>query len=147
MDKKTKTKKLQTNIPEPLMARITARSEELWGENDSASNVVATALRDWLSQNESGEIDYNEYERIGFPLVREPNRYSMEDPEMKKFVEACWANDAAIHTPLLIYYCGQKLVVLDGLARFTAVVAAWKSGVSIIKRVPFQRFVGEEHLA
>lgn len=100
-----------------------------------------------LGYDESGEIDYTEYERLGFPLLRDPGRYSMDDPEMRKFVESCWGHPSLIHTPILIYYYGGNFVVLDGLARFAAVVAAWKNGVSNQKRIPFHRLFGEERLA
>lgn len=239
MDKKTKTAKIQTNIPEPLMERITARSEELWGENDSASNVVATALRDWLSHSKrgsfearldqmerriehllttrpadgfqvgrpsladpqvrrrlglkmpersapplpkspttkqieslgvqlvrahrqrkvtfsyvppeyllgydpAGTVDYSAYERVGFPLIRDPQSYSPENPSMKLIVESSCVQTSLINEPLLIYFFGRKLVVLDGLARFTAMLEVWRRGLRGMTRVPIELFTGEE---
>jgi hypothetical protein len=239
MEKDVKTKKLQTNIPEPLFDRIKARAERLWGENDSESNVVATALRDWLSQSErgcldarldqmerriehllttrpaegfrddrptlddpqvqrrlglkdhppvgvalpknpsanaiaklgrqlirnhrekkieldfievdyllgydsSGRVDYSAYERAGFPLLRDPESYSFDDPTMKQILESSCASTNLIYTPILIYFNGGNLIVLDGLSRFTAMLEAWRQGRRGMTRVPIELFVGEE---
>ena len=219
MDKNAKTKKPHTNILEPLLDRIKARAERLWGENDSESNVVATALRDWLSQSErgslesridqmerridyllttrpadgfrddrptlddphvrlrlgledrrppsmelpklptpadfaklgrqlvrnhrekkieldfigvesllgydsSGSIDYSAYERAGFPLLRNPQSYSLDNPTMRQYLESCFASTKLMYTPILIYFSGGILIVLDGLARFTVMLEA-----------------------
>ena len=52
-----------------------------------------------------------------------------------------------IHAPLLIYFYGKNLVILDGVARFTAVVEAWKQGVCEPCTVPFELYVGDENNA
>ncbi|MBX3728548.1 MAG: hypothetical protein KF858_05120 [Candidatus Sumerlaeia bacterium] len=243
MEKDVKTKKLQTNIPEPLFDRIKARAERLWGENDSESNVVATALRDWMSQSErggldarldqmerrieyllttrpaegfrddrptlddpqvqrrlgltdplpistgvpklpnkpdpkevaemgvellqnhrrtkcsygligpeyllgydpAGRVDFANYESAGFPLLRDPKSYNLEDSTMKQIFESYCVKP--IYAPLLIYYYGKKIVVLDGLARFAAMLEAWRQSRCGMTRVPVELFIGEEDLA
>lgn len=224
------------------MERITARSEEQWGENDSASSVVATVLRDWLSHSErgsfdarldqmerriehllttrpadgfqvgrpslddpqvqrrlglkdhppvgvalpknpsanaiaklgrqlirnhrekkieldfieveyllgydsSGRVDYSAYERAGFPLLRDPESYNFDDPTMKQLVESCCASSKPIYTPILIYFYGGDLIVLDGMARFIALLEAWRQGRRGMTRVPIELFAGEENEA
>jgi len=245
MDKNAPTKKLQTNIPEALFDKIKARAELLWGENDSGSNVIATVLRDWLSQSQrgffdarldqmerriehllttrpadgfqvgrpslddqqvrrrlgfeeaapvvttiavkppvlpempsakkiseigielsrkhrskgvgfdfikieyllgydpEGQVDYSAYERAGFSLLRDTMSYSLEDPTMKQVLDRCWTNTKFTCAPLLTFYCGGKLVVLDGLARFTALMEVWRQGRGTPTRVPIELFFGD----
>lgn len=97
-----------------------------------------------LGYESTGAIDYLAYERAGFPLSRSVESYRLEDPSMKQFAESCWVQQPIIHAPLLIYFYGKNLVILDGVARFTAVVEAWKQGVCEPCSVPFELYVGDE---
>lgn len=100
-----------------------------------------------LGYDPAGTVDHSAYERVGFPLIRDPQSYSPDNPSMKLIIESSCVRTSLINEPLLIYFFDRKLIVLDGLARFTALLEVWRQGLRGMTRVPIELFTGEENEA
>ncbi|MCB2156542.1 hypothetical protein KQI84_16825 [bacterium] len=90
-----------------------------------------------------GHVEFSAYERAGFPLLRDAAYYNMQEPTMKQILDRCWTNTKFTCAPLLTYSYGGKLIVLDGLARFTALMEVWRQGLGTPTRLPIELFFGD----
>jgi hypothetical protein len=73
----------------------------------------------------------------------ENNELAEGDPEFKKIYESI-VQSGKIDDPILIYYYGGKILVLNGLTRLSVVGQRRQIQPGFMKRVPYRLFVGEE---
>lgn len=92
------------------------------------------------------------YEGLGFPHPKPQPYYKVEfdeknepqgDPEFLKIYESITRSNK-IDDPLLIYFYGGQLLVLNGLTRLSVVGQRRQVQPGFMKRVPYRLFVGEE---
>jgi len=106
-----------------------------------------------LGFREGSYADLSPYQALGFPHPKAQDYYKIKfddkgepcegDPEFLKIYESITRSNK-IDDPVLIYYYGGQILVLNGLTRLSVVGQRRQVQPGFMKRVPFRLFVGEE---
>lgn len=82
-----------------------------------------------------GPVDVTPYHKIGYPPARFDDRYSLKDEAFREFIESFLLTRDL--RPVLICHIGGKLIVLDGLARLSAVGIARREMPEAYPTIPY----------
>jgi len=105
-----------------------------------------------LGFREDDCADLSGYDGLGFPHPKPQEYYKVTfneknepkgDPEFEKIYESIVRSNK-IDDPLLIYFYGSQILVLNGLTRLSVVGQRRLIQPGFMKRVPYRLFVGEE---
>lgn len=89
----------------------------------------------FLGFRSGAPVDLDPYIKHGFTPARSQERYKLADPQFRALLKHIVATEGC--SPLLIYSYGRRLIVLDGLARLSAVGLARRRDPGAFAKVPY----------